>query len=401
VGELAQGLLLVRERERQARRKCVLDYRHSMAPPQSRLTSQSILRREPVQRQGWFDCPVTIEEARGHWEPSGAYLNTASFGLPPTSAWNALQQALVDWRHGQTSWEDWCAATDRAREHFAAIVAVPPQNVATGASASYLVGLVAAGVPDGSRVLVPEVDFSSLTWPFLAHGPRVDVRTAPLEQLADAIDSDTDVVAFSAVQSSNGAVADLDGVARAAAAHGAFTMVDATHAIGWLPFDASRFDAVASAAYKWLLSPRGTAFLALSERALEQTSPLAANWFAADDVFGRYYDAELRLAADARRLDLSPAWFSWVGTEPALALLREIEVDAIHEYDLALANRFRAGLGFEPGDSAIVSADIPGAEQRLLDAGVRAAVRDGSLRASFHLYNTEADVDAALSALLD
>jgi hypothetical protein len=34
-------------------------------------------------------------------------------------------------------------------------------------------------------------------------------------------------------------------------------------------------------------------------------------------------------------------------------------------------------------------------------AGIRAATRSGSLRASFHVYNTEDDVDAALTALLD
>ena len=341
----------------------------------------------------------TIEEARVLWQPAGPYLNTASFGLPPGPAWAALEQALADWRHGRTSWEDWNDATERAREHFAALVGVPAGRVATGASVSYLVALVAVGMEDGARVLVPEVDFSSLTWPLLVRG-RLEVRSAPLAQLADAIDSETDVVAFSAVQSSDGAVADVEAIAAASAAHGAFTLVDATHAVGWLPFDASRFDAVACAAYKWLMSPRGTAFLALSERALDQTPALAANWFAAEDPFGHYYDSHLRLAQDARRLDLSPAWFSWVGTEPALAVLREIGIDAVHEHDIVLANRFRAGLGLAPGDSAIVSADIPGAEERLLAAGIRAAVRGGSLRASFHLYNTAEDVDAALEALI-
>ena len=33
------------------------------------------------------------------------------------------------------------------------------------------------------------------------------------------------------------------------------------------------------------------------------------------------------------------------------------------------------------------------------DTGIRAAVRGGRLRASFHLYTTEADVDLALEAL--
>jgi selenocysteine lyase/cysteine desulfurase len=344
---------------------------------------------------------LTIAAARPLWEPAGPYLNTASYGLPPRPAWDALQSALEDWHHGRTSWEDWCDATERSRELFGGLVGAPSERVATASTVSYLVGLVAASIPDGARVLVPDIDFSSLTWPFLVHERRVEIRTAPLETLADAVDAMTDVVAFSAVQSSNGAVADLGAIAAAAEAHGALSVCDATHAIGWLPLDASRFDAVACAAYKWLLSPRGTAFMALSERLLERTAPVAANWYAADDRFGRYYDPTLRLADDARRLDLSPAWFTWVGTEPALRVLAEIGIDRIHAHDLALANRFRAGLGLTPGSSAIVSAAVPGAEERLARAGIRAATRSGSLRASFHVYNTEDDVDAALTALLD
>ena len=105
------------------------------------------------------------------------------------------------------------------------------------------------------------------------------------------------------------------------------------------------------------------------------------------------------LPETAARLDLSPAWFSWVGTAPALEVLLEIGIDRIHEHDLVLANRFRAGLGLEPSNSAIVTAEVAGAEGKLRGAGIRAATRAGSLRASFHVYNTEADVDAALAAL--
>jgi selenocysteine lyase/cysteine desulfurase len=77
-----------------------------------------------------------------------------------------------------------------------------------------------------------------------------------------------------------------------------------------------------------------------------------------------------------------------------------VGIDAVHDHDVALANRFRAGLGLEPSDSAIVSASVADATERLGGAGIRAASRAGSLRVSFHLYSTEADVDEALDALL-
>ncbi len=345
---------------------------------------------------------LELAEAQRLWAPSGPYLNTASYGLPPLPAWEALQAALADWRGGRTSWEHWDEATERSRELFARMVDVEPERVAVGANVSSLVGLVAASLADGIRVVAPDNDFSSLLWPWLAHADRgVEVTAVPLRSLAGAVGADTDVVAFSAVQSANGEVADLDAVASAAEQNGALTVVDATHACGWLPFDASRFDAVACHSYKWLMSPRGTAFLTLSDRLLERVRPLAANWYAGEHPHGGYYGPPLRLAPTARRLDLSPAWFSWVGTAPALDIVLQIGVESIHRHDLALANRFRAGLGLEPSDSAIVSADVPDAAAKLERAGIRAATRAGSLRASFHVYNTESDVDAALQALLD
>ena len=226
------------------------------------------------------------------------------------------------------------------------------------------------------------------------------VRTVPVNGLAEAIDATTDVVVTSAVQMSSGELVDLDAVEEAASAHGAMTVVDATHAVGWLPLDASRFDAVACAAYKWLMSPRGTAFMAVRPERLGSIVPHLAGWYASEDPYGSYFGPPLRLAESARRLDVSPAWYSWVGTAPALAVVEQIGVEAIHAHDLGLANRFRAGLDLPPGDSAIVSVDLPGAADRLAGAGIMAAVRGGRLRTSWHVYNTEADVDAALQALL-
>ena len=95
----------------------------------------------------------------------------------------------------------------------------------------------------------------------------------------------------------------------------------------------------------------------------------------------------------------SPAWFSWVGTQTALELIEQIGLGSIYDHDVGLANRFRAGLGLEPSDSAIVSAEVAGAEEALERAGIRTSVRAGSLRAAFHLYNTDVDVDETLTVL--
>jgi selenocysteine lyase/cysteine desulfurase len=339
-----------------------------------------------------------ISDARALFSPEGAYLNTASYGLPPQPGWDALQQVLEEWRGGRTSWEGWSESTDGARAEFAKLVGTDAARVAIGATVSGLVGLVAASLPAGSRVLVPDIEFTSTLFPFLVH-PGLEVTTVPPARLAESIDERTDVVAFSAVQMSTGEVADLDAILAAAKTHDVMTLVDATQAAGWLPLQADRFDFLVAAGYKWLLSPRGTAWMTVAPERLDAIVPAQAGWFAGEDVHDAYIGPPLRLAHNARRLDTSPVWFSWVGALPALQLLNEIGVEAIHEHNLGLANRFRERLGLEPSNSAIVTVEIPGGFEKLQAAGMHAAQRGSRVRVGFHLYNREEDADLAVDVL--
>ena len=344
---------------------------------------------------------LSIADAQGLWTPAGTYLNTASYGLPPSTAWDALQAALQDWRGGRTSWEHWGVPGEEARASFARLVGVPLQAVAIGPNVSSMIGVVAAAIPDGASVLAPDVEFTSLLFPLLLQAHRgVSTRLVPASSLADEIGPGVDVVAFSAVQMATGEVADLDGIATAAAEHGVMTIVDATQAVGWLPLDAKRFDVVVAHAYKWMMSPRGTAFLTVRPNLLDTVVPGSAGWYAGEDPLQSFFGPPLRLADSARRLDTSPAWFMWVATAPALDVIERIGIDAIHEHDLGLANHFRAGLGLEPSNSAIVFCDVEGAAEAVERAGIRAAVRGGRLRTSWHVYNTVADVERALDVLL-
>ena len=335
------------------------------------------------------------------WAPEPGFLNTASFGLPPRPAFDAVLAMLDDWRAGRTSWEAWDQSVDRARERFARLVGVPTADVAIGATVSELLGLVATTLPARGRVVVPDCEFTSNLFPWLVQADRgVEVVTVPLDRLAEAIDGRTTLVAFSLVQSASGEVAPAAEIAAAARQHGALVAVDATQACGWLPVDATAFDALVAHAYKWLMSPRGSSFLYVRPSLRERMRPASASWYAGADRASSYYGPPLRLAGDARAFDTSPAWVAWIGTAPALEVIEQIGVPVIHAHNVRLANRLRAGLGLPPGDSAIVSAEVPGAEAKLANAGIRASARAGRTRLSCHIYNTEQDVDAALAALV-
>jgi len=343
---------------------------------------------------------LTVDQARRLFSPESTYLNTASYGLPPRPGFEALQAAADEWRHGRTGWDGWDRSVGESRERWARLHGVPATWVAVGNQVSSFAGLVAMSLPRGARVVCAHGDFTSVLWPFLA-APGLEVSMVELEDVPSAIDARTALVAVSAVQSFDGRVADLEAIEAACTSSGARSFVDATQASGWLPLDGTRFDYLAASGYKWLLSPRGVCFMSIRPEAAEPLQPFLAGWYAGDDPFETNYGAPMRLAADASRFDLSPAWLSWVGTAPALGVLEAVGIEAIHAHDVGLADRFRAGLGRPPGDSAIVSIAPAGSlGKSLRAAGVMATERDGAMRFSFHVFNTEADVDRALEVVV-
>ncbi len=341
--------------------------------------------------------PVEFSEL---WDPEPGWLNTASYGLPPRPAWEALQAALSDWRVGATSWEPWDASTTRSRESFARLVGADAADVFVGSTVSAALAPIATALPDGAKVLTDDVEFTSNVFPWKVQEDRgVEVVAVPGEELVAAIRPGIDLVAVSAVQSSTGVVLDLPAVIAASKEIGALVVIDGSQAVGWLPLTVDGIDALVVHTYKWLMSPRGATLGYLSPRLQELCRPSAAGWYAARDVHGSYYGPRMELAADARRFDQSPSWFCYVGAAPALELIEQIGVETINRHNVELANEFRDGLGLPPSDSAIVSTSLPGAQEAFAAAGIRAAVRDGKLRASFHLYTTPADVHQALTAL--
>lgn len=344
-----------------------------------------------------------IAGARAAFAGGRDYLAACTVGLPPRESRAAMIADLDMWAAGRPDPASYTAVVERTRAHFATLVGVASSRIAIGSQTSVLASLVAASLPDGAEVLVPDRDFSSIVLPFVHAGRGIRVRVAPIESLADSIGPDTALVAFSLVQSATGHVTDAEAIVAAARRQSARTLCDATQAVGWMPIDASRFDALVCHAYKWLCAPRGVAFLAVSEEFRATLRPVHAGWYAGSDPWTSCYGHDVQLAADAGRFDTSPAWQAFVGAEPALALFAGLDAADVHAHTTGLATAFRERLGL-PRDqraSAIVTwADPDGCDlARLTAAGITASGRDGRARVAFHVFNDETDVDRAVAAL--
>ncbi|MCV2394098.1 aminotransferase class V-fold PLP-dependent enzyme [Actinotalea sp. M2MS4P-6] len=348
-------------------------------------------------------------DLRSHWDPVPGYLDAASMGLPPHEVLDAMARDLETWRCGKAHPTDYDAVVNRARSAFARVVNVGVERVAVGPQVSVLVGLVAANLPPGARVVVPTGEFTSVTYPFLVQTQTdrdITVEHVPLARLADAVQPGVDVVAFSLAQSCDGELVDVEAIRAAASDAHAIVVADLTQAVGWLPVDAGLFDVTVTGAYKWLCAPRGSAFLTVAPAVADRLRPMCAGWYAGESVWASVYGPGMSLASDARRFDTSPAWPVWVGTAPAVELFASWLADretaaVVATHGARLADRVRTALDLEPVGRPVVALPDPDGSRRaaLESSGCRVAGRAGRVRLAFHLWNDDADAERAVRAL--
>lgn len=343
---------------------------------------------------------AAFERARASFSDAHGFLAAASIGLPTHESVEAQKADLDLWHAARRDPQHYDALVEATRGHYASLVGVTADRVATGSQTSVLTSIVAAAVPAGAEVLCVDGDFSSIVFPFLQR-PDIRVRHVSIAALAESITDDTWLVVFSHIQSATGIVADVESIVESATRHGAYTFCDTTQSAGVHPVDASMFDSTVCHAYKWLCSPRGVAFFTVSAELQELLTPLQAGWYAGDNVWQSCYGPNMALASTARRFDVSPAWPAWVGAESTIRMFAGLDIAEVWDWASGLGDHLCDALGIPQQHQAIVTwADPDRVDlEKLIAADIRASGRAGRLRASFHLWNDERDIDAVVRAL--
>ncbi|HET7928135.1 MAG TPA: aminotransferase class V-fold PLP-dependent enzyme, partial [Actinomycetota bacterium] len=246
------------------------------------------------------------------------YLNQASLGLIPEPTIEAMEGFLEQTaRFGNLYLNDdqEAAILDSVRSAGAGVLGTSSDAVAVVSGASEGLGQATSLLePDQGTVLLIGSDFPSVTYPWLAAAERgaislrfVDDRPDRdlTQDLVDAIDPGTAVVAFGVVQFATGTRVDAGRVVERAHEVGARVLVDATQLAGAGVVDMTGWgaDAVVTSGYKWLSAHGGVALLALVPELVDRV-PGLVGWMGAQDPFD-LDPLTLRLADDARRVELS------------------------------------------------------------------------------------------------
>jgi selenocysteine lyase/cysteine desulfurase len=310
---------------------------------------------------------------------------------------------------------------------MAQVLRAQPDEIAVTASASAGINALASALDFSKgrrKVVVSDFEFPTnaqiwhaqeLKGARVVHVPRAADGYIPLENFEKAIDEDTQLVAVTHVCFRNGAKLDIAGIVRLAHARGAKVLLDCYQAVGAMTIDVKKLDVdfAVGGMLKYLLGTAGLGFLYVRHELIPSLVPTSSGWFAQANITAMDITAN-RPSPTARRFEAgTPAVVNCYAVEAGLKIILEVGTDAIEERIKYLTRLCMSRLqeiewpSITPLEDerhgpmicvrARKVADLFG---RLTERDIVTSFRDDNLRATFHFYNSERDVDALVSALL-
>lgn len=372
-------------------------------------------------RNEWFE----FEDA--------TYLNAAGQGPLPKVSLRAAQQA-VEWKKFPhlIPDENYFGLPNRVRASLAKLIGGKPDEIALTAGASGGLAAIAMGLdwqPD-DEVLLAQGDFPIHFTTFLPLARTGKLRVKIVKprgrflaaaDFIEKISPRTRLISASLVRFDNGARLDAARLGEACRQTGALLMLDAAQCAGAMPIDVTALgaDFLTSSGYKWLLGPYGTGFLWARADRIAQMPERPFYWMAAvgAEKFDSLASSDFRLAPGARRWDApeTASFFNLSALDASLEFLLRVGVDTVWQHCRRLISEMIERLPLdrcvlaspadpaERGPYACVAArkreETPLLFQRLQEAGIIVSLREGALRVSPHLYNSERDIDRLLTVL--
>ncbi|MEM7256317.1 MAG: aminotransferase class V-fold PLP-dependent enzyme [Pseudomonadota bacterium] len=278
---------------------------------------------------------------------SVAHLATGGESPMLNSHQRVLQQFLHDKSQGEPARALQHAVFNEAREQCAQLFKVPAHDLTFLSSATEGINTLCYALDwrEGDNVVVADVEFPSdvLPWANL-RGRGVEVRVVRHQQwqineqdILSQIDDRTRVVAVSQVSMFTGQHMNVQQLSQGVRDAGAIFLMDATHAAGVVPVDASVADVVVCSCYKWLLGTHGTAVFYVNSNTMAQLAPPFVGWASVASGGGWQSPLEWTMHDNADRfLAANPSYISLYLLNNSLRYLLAIGENRIQQHSLAL-----------------------------------------------------------------
>ena len=372
-------------------------------------------------RQEWFE----IEDA--------TYLNLAGQSPMPKVAHRAVQ-AAIEWKKFPHHIADaaYFEVPNRIRASIAKLIGVKVEEIALTTGASTGMSAVAYGLTwkPGDEVLTAKGEFplQYATWkPMEAREGIVMKVVAPRDRFITADDflaamtPRTRMVSVSLVRFDNSVLLDAARISAACHAQGALLLLDVSQCCGGMPLNVNELgaDFVVSAGYKWLLSPYGTGFFCCKNEHTEKMRPGPFYWAAQEGAenFSSLSCENPKVVPGARRWDMPETsnYFNFAAMDASLQFVLQFGPETVEAHNRKLIDFLFERL---PKDRCVPASPLDPARRgpygcfaarspektaelyhKLAKEKIITSLREGNIRVSPHLFNTERDIDRLVTAI--
>lgn len=335
-----------------------------------------------------------------------------------------IEQMKRDLLEFGNPWDIWVRKVQESRELFARIINADPDEIAVSSSVSAAFSTIMSALNFNNRngVVVSSLDYPTTNYIALANrknGAKVYTvydrggRIEP-EYFDPYIDNRTRLVSAIHVSSLNGFKLDVERIVEKSHENGALAYVDAYQSVGSIEVDAHRIgaDFLVSGNLKWLLGWSGISHLFIRKEIIEESEPSFTGWFAQKNPF-LFAPQDTDFSSTATRFE-SGTWSipSVYASVAGMRTILKVGLPYIFERVRELtAYAYQSGLehGLEPltvsdpekrgGIVSFRCRDASDIEHRLKREKIITAARGDGIRIAPHFYNTEDEVERAVSRI--
>jgi cysteine desulfurase / selenocysteine lyase len=377
--------------------------------------------------------PVTDWKKEWFEIEGAAYLNTAAHAAIPRVSVRAVQASLEAKKfphHVDDS--SFFEVPNRLRGSIARLIGSKPEEIALTTGASAGVAAVAHGLTwkPGDEIITAKGEFpvQYATWKPMEEREGVKLKiVAPRDRFITADDliaamtPRTRVISVSHVRFDDGSLLDSSRVAAACHAQGTVLVLDVSQSCGAVPMDVSELgaDFLVCAGYKWLLGPWGTGFFWAKREQLDSLRPGPFYWIAQRaDSFSALNFVDPTPSRGADRWDAAEAStyfnFNLAAMDASVDFVLRVGPDLVLKHNRELIEFLFECLpkDYAPaspldcaqrGPYGCFTATTPEktAElyKRLRKENVVVSMREGRIRVSPHLFNSEQDIDRLIGVV--
>jgi selenocysteine lyase/cysteine desulfurase len=356
------------------------------------------------------------------------YLNSGSYCALAHDVKAAIEAYMDDRLAVGANWDVWITKNEAVRALTAQLLGAAPDEIAVTASVSAGLNALASALNfNGKRnkVVISDFEFPTNAQIWHAQEPRgakvVHVaRDAtgyiPAEKFADAIDENTQLVAITHVCFRNGAKLEIPEIVRIARSKGALVLLDCYQSVGSMDINVKTLDVdfAVGGMLKYLLGTAGIGFMYVRDAFTRSLVPTSSGWFAQANIAAMDITAN-RPHPSARRFEAgTPAVVNCYASEAGLKFLLGVGTKNIEKRNQALTRRCMERLveigwpSVTPTPDArrgatvcVPSRDSGALSRELMARDIVTSHRDDNMRASFHFYNNEDDIESLIAALRD